>query len=228
MWHLTGDTWHLKPDTWHQTSDRWHVVGGEHSSKFQLSSYHGSGVMMLWRFWRKSAISDFISDGGDCRTAPATPGLLIKKKIGSISCCYIGSQEVIPCWPRTSSLRNRIRTRKPIPHCTVLKYDRWYVDTWHVIPPMSVHPSLCPSVCPPPKKVSYIQKKVFFWYRWFHLHLKREAMSPDIINVLFLTQALFLAIKFYPKMCVKLFKEKLSHNKKRILYTVLLLQLKYN
>ena len=161
MWHLTGDTWHLKPDTWHQTSDRWHVVGGEHSSKFQLSSYHGSGVMMLWRFWRKSAISDFISDGGDCRTAPATPGLLIKKKIGSISCCYIGSQEVIPCWPRTSSLRNRIRTRKPIPHCTVLKYDRWYVDTWHVIPPMSVHPSLCPSVCPPPKKLSYLQKKGF-------------------------------------------------------------------
>ena len=32
-------------------------------------------------------------------------------------------------------------------------------------------------------------------------------MSPDIINVLFLTQALFLAIKFYPKMCIKFFKE---------------------
>ena len=30
------------------------------------------------------------------------------------------------------------------------------------------------------------------------------------------------------KLAQKLFKEKLSHNKKRILYTVLLLQLKYN
>ena len=179
------------------------MVGGEHSSKFQLSSYHGSGVMMLWRFWRKSAISDFISDGGDCRTAPATPGLLIKKKVGSISCCYIGSQEVIPCWPRTSSLKNRIWTHKPIPHCTVLKDDRWYVDMWPVIPPLpcSYTPLYVRPYVPTPKKLSCLQKKVFFWNRWFHLHLKREAMSPDIINVLFLTQALFLAINFTQK-CV--------------------------
>ena len=42
-------------------------------------------------------------------------------------------------------------------------------------------------------------------------------MSPDIINVLFLRQALFLAIKFYPKMCINFFKEKISHNNKNIL-----------
>ena len=98
----------------------------------------------------------------------------VKKKKWSISLCHIGSQEVIPCWPRTSSLRNRIWTPKPKPHCTVLKDDRWYVDMWHVIPPppcLYIPPYVHPYVPPPKKKLSYLQKKRFsFWYWWFHLH----------------------------------------------------------
>ena len=82
----------------------------------------------------------------------------LKKKIGYISCWYIESQEVIPCWPRTFSLRNRIQTLKPIPHCTVLKEDRWYVNMWHVIPPLSLHASVHPSVCPPTKQIKLSKK----------------------------------------------------------------------
>ena len=148
--------------------------------------------------------------------------LLIKQKIGSISCCYIGSQEVIPCWPRTSSLRNRIRPRTVL--CTVLKYDRWYVDTWHVIPPMSVHPSLCPSVCPPPKKLSYLQKKGFLLVSVIPSASEERGYVSRKCPISY--TSIIFGNKILPKMCVKLFKEKLSHNKKSIFYTVLLLQLK--
>ena len=32
---------------------------------------------MSWRFWTKGSVNQLMSDGGDYRTAPATPGLLI-------------------------------------------------------------------------------------------------------------------------------------------------------
>ena len=50
-------------------------------SKFQVPSSNGLGVMMFWRYFHKGWLSDWINesmnDGGVCRTAPATPGLLI-------------------------------------------------------------------------------------------------------------------------------------------------------
>ena len=51
------------------TLDTWH-------SKFQLSSSYGLGVMMFWRSGGKGSLDQLMSDGGNCRTARATPGLL--------------------------------------------------------------------------------------------------------------------------------------------------------
>ena len=49
--------------------------------EFKIASYHNKiwasshdGPVM--KVWRKCAMSNFISDRGVCRTAPATPGLL--------------------------------------------------------------------------------------------------------------------------------------------------------
>ena len=81
-WHMTPDTWHLTLDTWHGTPDMGHLTHGGVNilSKFQISSSHGLAVMILWRFGGKvlSDLSDLISNRGVCRTALATPGLLIR------------------------------------------------------------------------------------------------------------------------------------------------------
>ena len=76
-WHMTRDTWHLTPETLHVTPDLWHLVGVNILSKFQLPSSFGSCVMIFWMFDEKGWLTDWISD---CRTAPATPGLLIMKE----------------------------------------------------------------------------------------------------------------------------------------------------
>ena len=54
------------------TRDMWHMVGGEHSLKI---SAH-----LVWdrQCLEDSELKDeLLSDGADCRTVPATPGLLI-------------------------------------------------------------------------------------------------------------------------------------------------------
>ena len=49
-------------------------------SKFQVPSSNGLEVMMVWIYFHKVLltliINEWINDGGVCRTAPATPGLL--------------------------------------------------------------------------------------------------------------------------------------------------------
>ena len=49
--------------------------------KFQLPSSYCLGLMILWRFGGKGSLThsltDWLSDKAVCRTAPATPGLLI-------------------------------------------------------------------------------------------------------------------------------------------------------
>ena len=74
MWHVTRDMWHVTHDMWHLTRDR----NGEVNllSKFQLPSSYGLGMKVCRRYFHKPSLSELISDGGDCRTAPATPGLL--------------------------------------------------------------------------------------------------------------------------------------------------------
>ena len=71
-WHVTSDAWHL---TWHMTHDMWHVTPDLWQAVNMLF-----GVVKIWR----KRMSEWISDGGVCRT---NPGLLIT------SCC-----NNIPVW----------------------------------------------------------------------------------------------------------------------------------
>ena len=83
MWHVTGDTWQVTRDTWHVTSDTWHVT---HSVGWTFSQNFSSLAIPVWDWQCLEDISTnhqslnylitFINYGGDCRTAPATPGLL--------------------------------------------------------------------------------------------------------------------------------------------------------
>ena len=68
MWHMTGDTWQVTRDTW---------CGVNILSKFQFSSSNNLGLMMFWRSGGKGWMSDSVNYEAVCRTAPATPGLLI-------------------------------------------------------------------------------------------------------------------------------------------------------
>ena len=79
MWHVTCDTWHMTSDTWHMTCDMWHVVGGEHSLKISAPSLIWFVIYDILKIRRKR-LTEWLSDEADCRTAPATPGLLIIHK----------------------------------------------------------------------------------------------------------------------------------------------------
>ena len=71
MWHVMGDRWHL-------TGDTWHVTGGEHGVKIsQLWWFGVFGVLKIWRKRIRDLIKQSVNNRGDCRTAPAKPGLLI-------------------------------------------------------------------------------------------------------------------------------------------------------
>ena len=84
--HLTLDTWHLTPDTWHLTPDMWHLVGDEHPlkiSRLLLSLFGRDCALKI--FFHKPSLSELMNEWMNelinyeavCRTAPATPGLLI-------------------------------------------------------------------------------------------------------------------------------------------------------
>ena len=70
----------MSRDMWRMIPDMWHVVGVNILSRFQLTSSYG-----LWYFedleekadWLTEWINQSIIYEGVCRTAPATPGLLI-------------------------------------------------------------------------------------------------------------------------------------------------------
>jgi hypothetical protein len=67
MAHVTGDRWQVTGDTW---------CGVNIMSKFQLSSSNGLEAVEYLE-----EKDDLMNDEAVCRTAPATPGLLIKKII---------------------------------------------------------------------------------------------------------------------------------------------------
>ena len=54
--------------------------GVNNLSKYQLPSSYGLGVMMIRRFGGKGSLTELMNElfnhKGDCRTAPATPGLV--------------------------------------------------------------------------------------------------------------------------------------------------------
>ena len=51
------------------------MVGGEHSLKISAPQLLRFGIDIVLKIMNEGMISS-MSDGGDCRTAPATPGLL--------------------------------------------------------------------------------------------------------------------------------------------------------
>ena len=53
--------WHLTPETWHMTHDMWQWWGVNILSKFQLSSSHGLGVMIFWRFGGKGSLNEWMT-----------------------------------------------------------------------------------------------------------------------------------------------------------------------
>ena len=64
MWHMTHDMWHMSHDRW----------GEVNLLSKKLSSSHGLGVKVYWRYFHKPWVNLIID--GVCKTAPATPGLL--------------------------------------------------------------------------------------------------------------------------------------------------------
>ena len=92
MWHLTCDTLHKTPDMWHMTYDMshvtcviWHTGGDEHCLTISgpyLLWFGCEGVLKILNKrrttdWMKELINKLINDKCVCRTAPATPGLII-------------------------------------------------------------------------------------------------------------------------------------------------------
>ena len=80
IWHLICDTWHVTCDMWHVTRDRWHVTccgGWTFSQNLMVSD--------IWYLedWEEKAhgLSESMNNRGACRTASATPGLLISKSV---------------------------------------------------------------------------------------------------------------------------------------------------
>ena len=77
MWHLTGDTWHVTPDMWHVTRGMWHLT---HGGGLTFSPNFISLALTVWDFWYLEDLEEkdwLLNYEAVCRTAPATPGLLI-------------------------------------------------------------------------------------------------------------------------------------------------------
>ena len=80
MWHMTHDMWHGTHDTWHATCDMWRVMGGEYylkTSAPQLFWFVIYEILKIRRTRLTDWINELINHEADCKTAPATPGLLI-------------------------------------------------------------------------------------------------------------------------------------------------------
>ena len=74
MWHVTRDILHVTRDMRHVIYDM--LLGVNILLKFQLPSSSGLWFMIFWRLGGKGWLSDLMNDEANCRTAPATPGLL--------------------------------------------------------------------------------------------------------------------------------------------------------
>ena len=86
MWQLPHDRWQVTCDRRHMTCDTWHMTHDTYCginilSKFQLSGSSGLGLIWSEGSLNESVI-ELMKDGGDCRRAPATPGLFNMKIYG--------------------------------------------------------------------------------------------------------------------------------------------------
>ena len=74
-------------------------------SKFQLPSSYGLGMKVCWRYtelWRYfhiPLVNEWINDGGDCRTAPATPGVVMMDEDCWDWTYYFCKRKIVSCCP---------------------------------------------------------------------------------------------------------------------------------
>ena len=83
MWHMTRDMGHVTCDTWHMT----HIVEWTFSPNVSAVALPVWDWECLEDILTKGWVNQWVSDGGDCRTALATPGLLImthEKPVGTL------------------------------------------------------------------------------------------------------------------------------------------------
>ena len=71
MWQVTGDMLQMTIDMWHVTSDTCHMT---HSVGWTLSKKFSSLALLVWNW---ECVEHILTYWGDCRSAPATPGLLM-------------------------------------------------------------------------------------------------------------------------------------------------------
>ena len=76
-WHVTGDTQPMTPERWHMTGDKWHMTHGVGWTFSKNTSSLALTVLELWCFEDLEEKDQLTNDEGVCRTARATPGLLI-------------------------------------------------------------------------------------------------------------------------------------------------------
>ena len=65
----------------------WHMVGGEHSLKISAPNLLRFGIDRVLKILNQKIsqlIIQLMINGGDCRTAPATPGLLMNVQVYSM------------------------------------------------------------------------------------------------------------------------------------------------
>ena len=72
--YVTCDMWPVTHDIWYVTCDT--LWGVNILTKFQLPSSYGLKTV-FWKYFHKGSVSLLINYKGVCRSAPATPGLLI-------------------------------------------------------------------------------------------------------------------------------------------------------
>ena len=68
------------------------MVGGEHYLQIsapQLLWFGFDSALKIFPQTMSHSVNESINDGGDCRTAPATPGLLIMKDLIRVFCTFL-------------------------------------------------------------------------------------------------------------------------------------------
>ena len=108
---MTRDIWYMTRDTWHATCDMWNVVGGEHSLKISAPKLFWFVIYDILQIRRERLthwLNQWMNHEADCRTAPATQGLLnislknfwkrISDFLSVIPSCQIYYKYSVPLW----------------------------------------------------------------------------------------------------------------------------------
>ena len=87
MLQMTHDTWHMTYDMWHMACDMLWGRGGvwTFSRNFSILALTVCDLWYFWSFWGNGWLTEWMNDKTVCRTAPATPCLLIIKNVVNVS-----------------------------------------------------------------------------------------------------------------------------------------------